>query len=344
MRKRRVQVALGIAISLLFLCLVLRKLDWGELWSLFSHARYAYLILALALLVAINLVRAYRWRLLLDSERTLSLAWLFRLVNIGYLLNNTFPAKAGEVVRGILVGRRAKGGIGQGLSTVLMERILDMLTVVLMLLALIPFVALPPWASAAGLTLGSIAVVAVLGMLVLADYGDRGVDLLWRAIGRIPLIGCPQVQSGLTDLVKGFSVLLDLRRAPGLVFSSGAIWIGYALFNYVLMAVFRMTDLPFHAAALVLVATGLGMAIPASPGGLGVFEWATVQALLVYDVSQSQAAGYALGLHVFTMLALIALGVIGLAQEGLSLGTARELADSRAAEPSVVSSGEPDAS
>ncbi|MGC9359261.1 MAG: lysylphosphatidylglycerol synthase transmembrane domain-containing protein [Anaerolineae bacterium] len=336
MRKRRFQVAIGIAISLLFLFLVLRELDWGELWGLFSRARYAYLIPAFLLLIFINLVRAYRWRLLLNGDAPLSTLWLFRLVNIGYLLNNTFPAKAGEIVRGVLVGRRAKGGIGRGLSTVLMERILDMLTVVVMLLVLIPFVALPAWASTAGLTLGSIALAAILGMLLLARFGDRGIDLLWRLVGRIPFLGSDSVRSGLTDLVQGFSVLLDLHRAPGLILFSVVIWMGYAFFNYVLMAVFRMTGLPFHAASLVLVATGLGMAIPASPGGLGVFEWAAVQALLIYGVSQSEATGYALGLHVFTMLALMALGLIGLVQEGLSLGRARELASSRDVADKVV--------
>lgn len=344
MRKRRFQVALGVAVSLLFLYLVLRKLDWGELWRLFARARYGYLIPATAILIGINLVRAYRWGLLLDGDGPLSLWWLFRLVNIGYLLNNTFPAKAGELVRGILVGRQAAGGVGQGLSTVLMERILDMLTVVAMLLVLIPFVDLPPWAATAGLTLGTAAVVGVLGMLVLARYGDRGVDLLWRIVRRIPVVGSPKVRSGVANLGRGFQVLLDWRRAPGLVVSSALIWGGYALFNYILLAVFRMTHLPFGAAALVLVATGFGMAVPASPGGLGVFEWAAVQALLVYGVQQSEGAGYALGLHVYTMLALMALGLLGLMQEGLSLGMARELAGSQMPNPPANGGEEPDQS
>jgi len=130
--------------------------------------------------------------------------------------------------------------------------------------------------------------------------------------------------------VGGFRVLLNWRLAPGLLVTSALIWGGYALFNYIMMAVFGLAHLPFSAAAMVLVATGFGMAIPASPGGLGVFEWAAVQALLVFGVGQSKGAGYALGLHVYTMLAMIVLGLVGLTQEGLSLSAARELAGSQA--------------
>lgn len=341
MRKRRVQVALGAAVSLLFLYLVLRDLDWGELWRLFAAGRYGYLVPATAVLVVINIVRAYRWGLLLDGDAPLPLWWLFRLVNIGYLMNNIFPAKAGEIVRGVLVGRQAAGGVGRGLSTVLMERILDMLTVVVMLVALLPVVEFPGWATKAAVTLGAIAVVGVVGMLILARYGDRGLELLWRVVGRIPVVGSPKVRAGVTNLVSGFEVLLNWRLAPGLLVTSAVIWLGYALFNYIMMAVFGLAHLPFSAAAMVLVATGFGMAIPASPGGLGVFEWAAVQALLVFGVGQSEGAGYALGLHIYTMLAMIVLGLVGLMQEGLSLGAARELAGTQADDPPADKAEEP---
>ncbi|MBN1399380.1 MAG: flippase-like domain-containing protein [Anaerolineae bacterium] len=320
---RRHRLIIGILISLLFLYLAVRNLQWDELWQLFRQARYVYLLPALLLLVLINWTRAYRWRLLMYPDTHLALARVYRFVNIGYFFNNILPAKAGEVVRAYLVGRLIEGGIGQALSTLLIERLLDVLTVVLLLVTLIPFVELPAWAVRGGLLFGMGAIAGTTVLIVLSRFGDRGVNWVWRIIGRIPIVGHAKLKTALQNLVNGFGVLTRGQLLPGIAASSVLIWLGYATFNYTLMAAFRMTYLPFTAAALVLCATGFSMVIPSSPGAMGVFEWAAVQALAVYGVAESPAFGYALGLHVYTNIALIVFGLVGFAREGLSYAQIR---------------------
>ena len=316
--KNRRRLALGLLISLLFLYLAMRNIRWGELWQSFRVADYLYLIPALLVLVLINWVRAYRWRLLMYPDMHLPLSRVFWFVNIGYLFNNILPAKAGEVIRGYLVGREISGGLGQALSTLLIERLLDVLTLVVLLVVLIPFVELPAWAMRGGLLFGGAAIAGTLVLLVLSRYGDKGVEWALRLMRRIALVGHPKVESALRNLIGGFGVLWKGHLLPGIVVGSGLIWLGYAIFNYILMAVFNMTYLPFSAAALVLCATGFSMVVPSSPGAMGVFEWAVVLALAVYGVSESPAFGYALGLHVFTNVSLIIFGLVGLMREGLS--------------------------
>ena len=315
---RRRRLLIGMAISLVFLYLTVRNLRPGELWALFREANYIYLVPALAVLVAINWTRAYRWRLLMHPDQHLPLAQVYRFVNIGYLFNNILPAKAGEVVRGYLAGRLIAGGIGQAVSTLLIERLLDVLTVVLLLMVLIPLIELPLWVMRGGLLFGAVAVVGTVVLVVLSRLGTKGVDWVWRFVGRVPLVGHPKLKAVLQNLTEGFAVLTNLRLLPGVVVSSLLIWFGYALFNYILMAVFRLTQLPFMAAALVLCATGFSMVVPSSPGAMGVFEWAAVQALAVFGIESSVAFGYALGLHTFTNVVLILFGLVGLAREGLS--------------------------
>jgi len=322
--KRRLRIAVGVAISVLFLYLAARGIDWSELGRLFRSANYAYLLPALLLLIAINWARAYRWRLLMHpDEGPLSLTRVFWFVNIGYFFNNVFPAKLGELVRGYLVGREIPGGIGRALSTLLIERLLDVLAVVVLLVALIPFVDLPPWAARAGLVFGGAAVGGTVALLVLARYGDAGVAWLWRFVGRIPIVGHAKVRTAVENLVRGFGVLSVGRVLPGILVGSALVWLGYATFNYTIMAAFHMTELPFSAAALVLCATGFSMVLPSSPGAMGVFEWAGVQALAVFGVAQSTAFGYTLGLHLFTNVVLIAIGLLGLLVQGLSYADIR---------------------
>lgn len=321
--KGRLRVALGMAISLAFLYLAMRGLQWGELWELFREADYVYLAPALLLLVLINWTRAYRWRLLFYPDTHIPLSRVFWFVNIGYFFNNVLPAKAGELVRGYLAGRLISGGVGQALSTLLIERLLDVLTVVVLLVMLIPFVGLPVWATRGGLLFGAGAIGGTAVLIVLSRFGDRGVDWAMRFVARIPLIGHPKSRTLLRNLLRGFEVLTMGKLLPGVLVGSALIWFGYALFNYTIVAAFRMTHLPFSAAALVLCATGFSMVLPSSPGAMGVFEWAAVQALAVYGVGQSSAFGYALGLHAFTNITLILFGLVGLMKEGLSYSRIR---------------------
>jgi len=331
--KRRLRLILGIAVSLVAVYAVVRYAGLtspanlrdflGRLWEIYRGANYSYIAPALLLLLLINWARAYRWRLLVHADQHLPLGRLFSIVNIGYLFNNILPAKAGELVRGYLVGRMIPGGMARGLSSLLVERLLDVLVLVALALGLMPLVDVPPFLIDAGRLLGVVSVCGVAVLSVLAKVGDQGLDRVWRLLERVPWVGHPKVKRALKALLAGFRVLTVGKLLPGIVLWSLVIWFGYALFNYVILAVLRMTYLPFTAAAFVLCATGFAMVLPSSPGAVGVFETAAVLALSVYGVEKSQAVGYAFGLHALTNVALIILGLWGLASEGLTYADIR---------------------
>lgn len=329
--KRRWRLVVGMLVSLVFLVLAMRGIDWAELWDAFRAANYWFLIPAFLLLIAINWARAYRWRLLMYPDTHLPLLHIFRIVNIGYLFNNVLPAKAGELVRAWLVGREIEGGIGQAASTILIERLLDVLTSVVILVILLPFIELPEIVTQAGLLLGVVSAVGTVVLIVLSRVGEAGLDWVWRLVGRIPVVGSPKVKALFQNLLNGFRVLTNVKLVPGILLGSAAVWFGYALFNYTLLAAFRMTTLPFAAAALVLCATAFIMVIPSSPGAMGVFEWAAVQALAVYGVAEAQAFGYALGLHTYTNLVLILFGLVGMLRAGLDYASIRSHVDAETA-------------
>jgi len=322
--KKRWRLALGILVSLLFLYLAVRDITWPDLWQLFRRGNYLYLVPAVLVIVGVSWVRAWRWRLLMYPNQHLPLPRVFSMVNIGYFFNNVFPAKAGEVIRAYLAGRMISGGIGQALSALLVERLLDVLATVAILVILIPFISLPSWAARGGVLFGAAAFAVAVILVVLSRFGSRGVDWLWRYLGRVPVVGSPKLKRAAQNLVDGFGVLTERKVLPGALLGTVLVWLGYALLNYLMMAVFGMAGrLPIFAALLVLCATGFSMVIPSSPGAMGVFEWAGVQALAVYAVAESQAFGYMLGLHVFTNIVLIVLGLVGLLSEGLSYSTLR---------------------
>lgn len=320
--RRHFRLLLGLAISAASLFYLFRSVDFVHLWETFRQANYLYLLPAALLLVAINIARAVRWRLLIGDEPALDLRRLFAIVNIGYLFNNVLPAKAGEVVRAYLVGRVVRGGVGRAASTLVVERLLDVLTLVVLMLVLMPLVTLPAWLRNAGLTFGALAIGGSVALVVLARFGKRGLDWVWRIVGRMPVVGHPKMKEALAGLLEGFRVLTDWRVLGGVAIWSALVWLGYAVFNYVLMLAFRLS-LPFSAAATVLCATGFSMVVPSSPGAVGPFEAAAVLALSLFGLPESPASAYAFGLHGFTNITLILYGLVGLRREGLSFSRLR---------------------
>jgi uncharacterized membrane protein YbhN (UPF0104 family) len=143
-------------------------------------------------------------------------------------------------------------------------------------------------------------------------------------VGRIPWVGDARVRKALENLLIGFRVLTLPKLLPGIIGSSLVIWFGYALFDYIIALAFGMSYLSFIAIVFVLCATAFGMVLPSSPGGIGPYEAGAVLALSLYRVEPSQAFAYAFGLHVFTNLALILLGLWGLRSESLTFGSLRQ--------------------
>jgi uncharacterized protein (TIRG00374 family) len=327
-RGRGLRLGLGILISAFFLYLAMRGIDWVQLRELFSAASYGYLVLAFLLVVLTSGVRALRWHLLLRRDPSLDLPTLYHLVNIGYFFNNILPAKAGEVVRVVLAGRKLNGRYGLAASALLVERLLDVLAVVVVLGLLLPVIAIPDWVRSGGILFGLLAVGGTAALLVVARIGPQAIERIWLSLGRIPLIGRPAVKAAFAELASGFGVLLEWRILIPVLLTTAGIWAGYAALNYVMLLVFHLDYLPFAAAALVLCATGFSMMVPSSPGAMGVFEWAGVQGLLVYSVGQGVAFGYMLGLHLFTNLTLILLGIVGMIAQGVTYSHVKSVVDS----------------
>jgi uncharacterized protein (TIRG00374 family) len=323
-RQRRGAVLIGLLISLLSLGYALWVIQWSELLAALSQANYLWLIPAFLVIFAVSWVRAFRWRLLMYPADTVPLRRMYNFVNIGYLYNNILPAKAGEVIRAYLAGREIDGGIGKAFSTLLIERLLDVLCAVVIMLVLLPVAPLPGWIKLGGLVFGGVAIVAALALLILSRYGERGVTWLWRWVGRIPLVGNEKVERLVLNLVHGFGVLANWRVMPGVLLGSALIWGGYALLNYLILLAFADMDRSFVATTTGLVASAFGMVLPSSPGALGVFEAAVIEALAVFGYTRSMASVYALLLHLYTNLVLILLGLASLAFEGVRFAQLRE--------------------
>ena len=285
--KRWRNLILGILFSVVFLWVALRDLGWQAMGEILQQARWGYLLPAFGLWSLGLGVRAIRWRVLLADRAPLRPT--FHILNIGFLINNTLPFRVGELARAYLIGRRAPGvSVWAALSTILTERILDMLMVVLMLAAVLPTLAVDQTAVTSGLLLGVAAVAGFGLLLVFAHRPDFARALLRLATRILP----PLSRLGLADLLDraldGLRPLGTRRGLLGALLWTGAAW-GCSIAGAWVLAL-ALPDLPATpvmraALTLSVVAASFSIIVPFTLASVGPFEAAAIFALLTAGVS-----------------------------------------------------------
>ena len=144
MRRTNIFLWLGMAVSLLFLGLLLRKIDGRQLLEALQRLDWHYLLAAVAMTFVSYWLRAVRWKLLLLHERPISLHALYPATIIGYMANNLFPARMGEFVRAWLLAEREQLKVAPVFASLVIDRMLDGFSVMVMLLVVLVTLQLPP--------------------------------------------------------------------------------------------------------------------------------------------------------------------------------------------------------
>jgi uncharacterized protein (TIRG00374 family) len=310
----------GLVVSGAALVLALLGIDLPQIAETLSQAEYVFLIPAAAATVAGLATRAIRWRVLLGPQVSFSRS--FWITNIGYLVSNVLPFRLGDPARAVIVGRSQEISTAAALSTVVVERVLDMLTVMALLAGLIPFVSATGSATSAGLVAGIAALVASAVLLLLAFRPDWGRWMAQQILARTSRLGLNSARwmEVLEGLLDGLAPLRSKRRGIALLAWSVVTWAGIVAFYWFMMRAFLPRP-PALAAPFLVCIAALGMAVPASPGAVGVFQAAIRYGLTeVFAMPTDQAITVAFGIHAAQYMLGCALGLVGLGQESLSLG------------------------
>ena len=307
----------AMAISVLALWLILRQVEFADFTKTLAHVNLLPMLGALAALILTMWSKAERWRWLLDSNGRVPRRSLILSLFIGYLGNTVLPARLGEAVRAYSVGQLADVDVPAALSSIIVEKFLDISTLLALLLGLGLFMPLPPWAARTSLLGGLIFLVLVAAMAAILLAGDWLLACISRTQQRVParLKDGPWWQWSAT-FVGGFRTLRSRRTASMVLFWSPVVWVLGGVVNLFVLMAFDVQPL-VPAALLTLVITNLGMALPSAPGYIGVHHFLSMLALSTFGVPNSVAFGYAVVVHalVFGTFALggfLAIVVIGL--------------------------------
>ncbi len=318
---------LGLVISAVFLYLAFREIDYSKLWGTLRETRWWWLLPGLGVYFTGVLVRTWRWQYLLKPLKRVSIATLFPIINIGYMGNNVFPLRMGEVLRSVVLKRREDVAISGSLATIVVERIFDAVVVVgFVLINLGQLTGLP---GAGDFTqLGSLAIWAVaiflVGLMVfilVAMFPKPTLRLIHGIINRIMPERWRESVSDIADrFLEGLMSLRSPKDALMIFLTSILIWI---LETGLYWCVDQALDLGLNFGQLMLLngVVNLVLLIPAAPGGLGTFDAAGRAVLEAFAIPAEPALGYTLVLRIALWVPITVVGVIYFVQEGLKWTT-----------------------
>lgn len=305
----------GIVISVIALAIVLRFIRWEDLRQAFTYFQPVYVVAVIGLTLLFLVTRGFAWRALLEDKTTFKQAFL--TINVGYLMNNLLPLRAGEFARALLMGKTSGLGTMHVLSTIVIERAFDLAIAAGLLLSTLPLALGMAWARPVAIVTLILVIAGITALFLMARY--QNVVHRWATwVGsRIPLVNRLVVPQ-LDALLRGLSVLVKPRR---FFLSLGWILVSWvvAVLEYYVMLLAINPNAPLWWGAFVDGVLALGIAVPSAPGAVGVFEAAMVGALTLLGFSASVGLAYAVILHFIQWILTGILGVYGLASAGRSI-------------------------
>ncbi len=334
LKGQRARIALGGVAALILLAFFFRGVDWGSLGRAFAQARWPYLVGLVVTVVVTYLLRAWRWGYLLSPLERVPFRRLFSATIIGFTAAMAIP-RAAEILRPYLISRHHSIRTSAGFATIILERLVDLFTV-LLLFGLYLFVLPHPTQQTRGPLLdmlkmaGIVTALATLGILVVLIvfhvYAERAVSAAERLLARLP----PRLTQPLLRALRAFADGLAVLKAPvwhlaAIFGQSLLVWLSIALGFYFNNLAFGI-DLPFHSTFLLLSFLTVGVAIP-TPGMVGGFhEFYLLAMTKAFGVANDTAVAAGIAAHALSNLPILILGLIFLGREGLTMGKVAEIA------------------
>jgi glycosyltransferase 2 family protein len=300
------------AITLGFGYIALSDIKLGQMWHALRSSDYWWLLPALAAFGLGNVARALRWRSLFTPGRRPPAGATLNAMMIGYFYNNILPARAGEAARVVVLRRRSSAPVVEIVGTVVLERMYDVLAILVIFFLATPWLPHVSWFGAAAVAAGVLALAIAAAAAILVIYEDRPVRFLLRPLERFSPLSGERLEKTITELIHGLSGLRNREVAVEAFVWTATAWMLTALCAYLVSLAFHL-GLPFASGVLVAVAIGLGMILPSPPAAVGVFEGAVIIALRAYGLSKSVVLPYALVLHAVNFVPFVLFG-LGLLQ------------------------------
>ena len=334
--RRTLRTTIGVLLSLLLLAWALRGVSFSEVATRIREADA--LSLTASILVALGgfHFRALRWGVLL-SPGFPGVPFRPRLAAtyIGFAANNVLPARVGEFARAFTLTRLTRVPVASALATLVIERLLDGLVVVGLLVAAMAAPGFPSAVSVGGVDLRYLAASMAIamtglgaGLMFAVLKRERAGKIANFFVRRLPM----RARGPTGELLRSFGSGLTVFRTPWPLLASVLLtiaqWVFLATSYLLAFRAFEIDEVPFSGAVFLQSLIALAVAIPSSPGFFGPFEAASREGLRLWGVPEGQSISFAIGYHIAGFLPVTLIGVYYVWRLGLRWSDVRESEES----------------
>jgi len=306
-KRRWLGAILGGVIAAVALGALIQILDWRAALQALRHVHFAWLSLALALLLGNNIAKAQRWRLLFpDSQMAPALTETLGALMAGQLLNFTLSFRSGDLSRAYFLGRHRGSSTATAVGTIGAEKLLDLVVIGGLFTLIMPYFTLPAWLEANKTAVWLISFGALGIWIAIVFTLPR-----WRHMTKELATHRPKTASLsriIDKLLNGFSALRRRHRLFPVLFWTLLAWLLSIAATYALLASLSLSA-SISLAVLANVIVQGGLSAPLAPAHIGVFEWLAILALSIANIPPAQGLAYGLLTHAAVLVYPLLIGI-----------------------------------
>ena len=304
---RTIKFILGVLISVIGLYYAFRQINFWELWISIKNVDFVLIILAIVILLLSNVIRAWRWQILVKPIKDVSFEPAFSSIMIGYFGNSVLPFRMGEFLRAYVVADKTSLTASTAFGTIVIERILDFIglsAVIILIMTVYPL------KSIGGSIIIGVIVLSLTAFIFIYLFGGFKSTLLVKneksSLLRIGVLR--KILLFINDILDGATTIRATNKLGIIFLYTLIIWIMYYCSTY-LATIATGIELEWFGFGVLLISTTLAISIPAAPGYVGTYHAAAVYILTnLFNVGRLDAQAAAITLHAVGTIPIVIIG------------------------------------
>ncbi len=313
----------GILLGAVLVYLSVRGINFKDVADGLKTIRYGYVIAVLIILFLIQVLRSWRWGIILSPLEKVDQLSLFSVTSVGFLAIVAIPARLGELARPYLITNKSQIRITAAIGSIFVERVFDCLTVLLFFVFVLFFTPLPAWLINAGTVFLLITLSIFVAMIFMIIKRDMSLKALNSIFQKLPEKYIVKLNHLFHQFIDGFKIITDVKLLIILILLSTLIWLMDVTAIYFMFLASGFT-LPIAAPFIVMIILMIGITIPTAPGFVGNWHYSCILGLSLFGIPKTDAFTFSVLFHFLSIGIVVILGLMFLPFNKFSLSDLKQ--------------------